>query len=54
MRLTVVTEETEPGCWVAAGDGCRREGRTEAEALDALRRAVFESRRWAGSGYART
>jgi hypothetical protein len=50
VKLSVVTEETGPGRWTAAGGGCLREGGTEQEALDALRAAVFESRLKAGSG----
>lgn len=53
MKLVVAVEEIEPGRWLATAGGCQVDGVSEEEALGSLRRAVFESRRWAGSGYSR-
>lgn len=49
MKLTVVTEETRPGCWTATADVGREKatgnGPTEETALTNLRTAVAASRR---------
>lgn len=56
MKLTVVIEETTPGCWTATADLGREKasgnGPTEETALANLRIAVAAAWHWAGSGYA--